>query len=346
MADNFQRRNLHWTLGPDVVDKYPEPVLMEIIEKAMKTMGYENQPYVVYRHNDIDREHYHIVSSRVLPNHKKVDAGNERFRLMQVMTELGKEYGFKMGRDKSLDKPVTANRQNDPVFEPGAEDKMHLLQSLFLRALKFNVKDMSQLQAVLASMNVGIRFRPLKSGGKSVLIYGMDDNKRKVTTFYSLRRQMKKDVSAMIDESFSKQGRDSQSIVLNKINIGVKSAYCRKHSTSAEEYVYMMRQLGVDALFVRNSTNAVIKRVVCVDTSSNTILDSDAGQEIDTKVFREMEAGHKWMSKKNGERRHISDEQKEEIVSMIERKQGEYLGRGLTPGDGGMQYEGESVSID
>jgi len=35
------------------------------IRQMMEHMGYGNQPYFVYKHKDLDRVHYHVVSTRI-----------------------------------------------------------------------------------------------------------------------------------------------------------------------------------------------------------------------------------------------------------------------------------------
>lgn len=41
-----------------------EEKMLEIIDELMAGLGYAEQPYVVYRHKDIERDHYEIMSGR------------------------------------------------------------------------------------------------------------------------------------------------------------------------------------------------------------------------------------------------------------------------------------------
>ena len=57
------------------VDKDEAEVLFwlrEITQEYMERMGYGNQPYIVFKHKDIDRQHLHIVSLRVDENGHKL----------------------------------------------------------------------------------------------------------------------------------------------------------------------------------------------------------------------------------------------------------------------------------
>ena len=60
------------SLNSSPEDKLTDEQLREITQEYMKRMGYGNQPYIVFKHKDIDRQHLHIVSLRVDENGHKL----------------------------------------------------------------------------------------------------------------------------------------------------------------------------------------------------------------------------------------------------------------------------------
>ena len=60
----------------------------------MEQLGYGEQPYVVYLHKDIDREHLHIVSLRVKLDGTAISSSNERRRSKAITEELERKYGL------------------------------------------------------------------------------------------------------------------------------------------------------------------------------------------------------------------------------------------------------------
>lgn len=60
----------------------------------MQGMGYGNQPYLVFRHNDIDREHIHIVSIRVDETGNRINNFNEHLRSERVRNEVNQSLGL------------------------------------------------------------------------------------------------------------------------------------------------------------------------------------------------------------------------------------------------------------
>ena len=62
----------HASLNPSPEDKLTDDQLRDIAQEYMDRMGYGEQPYIVFKHKDISREHLHIVSLRVDENGHKL----------------------------------------------------------------------------------------------------------------------------------------------------------------------------------------------------------------------------------------------------------------------------------
>jgi hypothetical protein len=85
---------LHVSLNPDPKDVLSDEQLVEIAQIYMQKMGYGDQPFIVYKHEDIERRHIHIVSVRVDEEGKKIDGNFERRRSMDICRELEQKYGL------------------------------------------------------------------------------------------------------------------------------------------------------------------------------------------------------------------------------------------------------------
>lgn len=83
---------LHISLNPHPDDKLTDEQLSDIAQEYMDKMGYGNQPFLVYKHEDIDRHHLHIVSVRVDENGKKLNDSFEKRRSEEVRKELEQKY--------------------------------------------------------------------------------------------------------------------------------------------------------------------------------------------------------------------------------------------------------------
>ena len=56
---------LHISINPHPEDVLTDQQLSDIAREYMRKLGYGDQPYLVYKHTDIDRHHIHIVGLRV-----------------------------------------------------------------------------------------------------------------------------------------------------------------------------------------------------------------------------------------------------------------------------------------
>jgi hypothetical protein len=85
---------LHVSLNPDPKDTLSDERLSEIAEEYMQKTGYGDQPFIVYKHEDIERRHLHIVSLRVDENGRKMNDKFEYRLSMQVCRGLEEKYGL------------------------------------------------------------------------------------------------------------------------------------------------------------------------------------------------------------------------------------------------------------
>ena len=77
----------HASLNPSPEDRLTDEQLREIACEYMERMGYGEQPYIVFKHKDIEREHLHIVSLRINELGRKINDSREYDRSMSVLRE-------------------------------------------------------------------------------------------------------------------------------------------------------------------------------------------------------------------------------------------------------------------
>lgn len=97
---NTEKPILHISLNPTLDDNLTDSQFADLARAYMQKMGYGNQPYIVYLHEDIDRRHIHIVSTCVNENGGKIDDAYEWNRSMRACRELEQMFGLKQIADK------------------------------------------------------------------------------------------------------------------------------------------------------------------------------------------------------------------------------------------------------
>ena len=84
----------HCSLNPHPDEKLSDETLMQIAKEYMEALGYGKQPYIVFKHSDIAREHIHIVSLRVNSRGQKINDRFEKRRSKKITDALEKRFGL------------------------------------------------------------------------------------------------------------------------------------------------------------------------------------------------------------------------------------------------------------
>ena len=85
---------VHISLNPHPDDVLTDMEMENIAREYLECMGYGNQPYMVYKHEDIDRHHMHIVTIRVDENGKCLDSRYNYHRSKAITRDLEEKYNL------------------------------------------------------------------------------------------------------------------------------------------------------------------------------------------------------------------------------------------------------------
>lgn len=108
VRSKVEKQVVHISLNPHPDDVLTDTELQNIAREYLEKMGFGNQPYLVFKHEDIDRHHLHIVTVRVDENGGSIDTRNNFYRSKQITRELERKYGLHDAERKShrLDMPL------------------------------------------------------------------------------------------------------------------------------------------------------------------------------------------------------------------------------------------------
>lgn len=93
---------IHISLNPHPKDVLSDEQMRMIGEEYLEKLGYGDQPYIIYKHEDIDRPHLHIVTVGIDENGKKINDSYEHRRSKTITDELEIKYNLRQSSDKSL----------------------------------------------------------------------------------------------------------------------------------------------------------------------------------------------------------------------------------------------------
>ena len=171
----------HCSLNPHPDEKLSDEQLVQIAKEYMEALGYGKQPYIVFKHNDIAREHIHIVSLRVDGEGKKINDRFEKRRSKQITDTLERKFGL-IPSSKVTDREIEEVSKIDTTKGNIKEQVSETLRSV-LKHYKFC--SLGELNAILSAYNLTVEEIKTEFRGKKYegLVYvPTDDKGGKVST--------------------------------------------------------------------------------------------------------------------------------------------------------------------
>ena len=165
----------HCSLNPHPDEKLSNETLTQIAKEYMETLGYGKQPYIVFKHNDIAREHIHIVSLRVDSRGQKTNDRFEKRRSKKITDALETRFGL-IPSSKVTDKGM----KETPKVDIGKGNIKEQVASVVRTVLKhYHFCSLGELNAILSAYNLAVEevkteFRGRKYDG---LVYVPTDDK-------------------------------------------------------------------------------------------------------------------------------------------------------------------------
>ena len=165
----------HCSLNPHPDEKLSDEQLTQIAKEYMEALGYGNQPYIVFKHNDIVREHIHIVSLRVDSEGKKINDKFEKRRSKQITDTLERKYNLipssKVSNKEEVETPkVDISKEN-------IKEQVASALRMVLKHYKFC--SLGELNAILSRYHLAVEEVKTEFRGKKYdgLVYVPTDDK-------------------------------------------------------------------------------------------------------------------------------------------------------------------------
>ena len=171
----------HCSLNPHPDDKISDEQLVQVAREYMEALGYGNQPYIVFKHSDIAREHIHIVSLRVDGEGKKINDRFEKRKSKQITDTLERKYNL-IPSSKVSEKAVTETPKVDTI-KGNIKEQVANVVRMVLKHYKFC--SLGELNAILSKYNLAVEEVKTEFRGKKYdgLVYvPTDDKGGKVST--------------------------------------------------------------------------------------------------------------------------------------------------------------------
>jgi hypothetical protein len=178
-------KTLHVSLNFDPLEKLAENKLLQIASDYMEKIGFGNQPYLIYKHEDAGHPHIHIVSTTIKADGSRINTHNiGRNQSEKARKEIEQMYGLvKAERQQQLMKSGIKPVDAEKAIYGKTETKRSISNVVGAVFSQYKFASLPEFNAALKQFNViadrgkeegriyknrGLVYRILDADGKKV----------------------------------------------------------------------------------------------------------------------------------------------------------------------------------
>ena len=333
----MRRKSFHASINPSSTDTCTEEQVLEFAAALMDHLGYGKQPILVYRHSDIDREHYHVVSVRVDVEGRKIKNLYEKKSASAFIRKVACNYGFSIAErgEKSV---VSADTLEEKKSTSGRirhfsqrSDAPSQLKSIWAAALTYDFDGFAQLQAILEDLGVKATLKPLDDG-YSVELQGVDKKGKTISSPYSedsLGVPLYEEFKAIHNQEIHRRKSREKGRLRNIVGFAFDVSKSENH------FCNILAEKGIRAHFYRREETGEISGISFVDHTTKTVFKaSEIRDVISVKMALDAIRSGKWRlersSNPTSSTKRSREEARKDAIALRNRQSG-VIAHLLTP---------------
>ena len=287
MPEQVRTRNkvIHISLNPHPDDRLTDMELEQLAREYLDRLGYGEQPYLVFKHEDISRHHLHIVSVNVDERGRRLNKDFIHRRSKRITTELERKYGLHPAdrRQHRNDNPLRR------VDVSQGDVKRQVANTVRAVMAGYKFRTMGEYRALLSLYNVTVEETHGIVDGREYhgLVYSAtDDAGNRVGNPFKASRIGKSVGYEAVQRRFEfSKGQIRDRRLAEMTRKTVAAALARTYRR--EEFVSLLRDKGVDVVF-RHTDEGRIYGATFIDHRTGCVLNgSHLGKEFSANALQE-----------------------------------------------------------
>ena len=269
---------LHISLNPHPEDKLTDQDFEILAREYLDKLGFGEQPWVMYKHEDIDRHHIHIVTVNVNEQGKRLNQAFLFRRSKKITSELEEKYNLhKAQRERvSPDTPITK-------LDPAGDIKRQVANIVKLVGMRWQFQTLGEYNAILSLYNIRCEATDGKVNGREyhgLVYFATNDAGETIANPFKASRLGKFASRSAVENKFERSAtrinlKPSRRIISSVIN----------DSSGKDDFIAKLREKGIDIL-IRENNDGRIYGVTFIDHNTHTVLNgSRLGREFSANVF-------------------------------------------------------------
>ncbi|WP_185260153.1 MULTISPECIES: conjugal transfer protein MobB [Elizabethkingia] len=276
----------HISLNPDPADKVSDEQFTNMAQEYMERMGYGNQPYIVFKHMDIDRTHIHIVSTCVGIDGKKIPDDYDHPRSMAICRDLEIRYNLNKATEQE-------HKQADRIFKPvnhkNGDIKSQIASIVRHLPKYYSYSTIGSYNALLSLSNITAEEVKGERNGQTVngLVYvALDENGNKASNPFKASLFGKDAGVTQLQKHFEQskekmKTNPARSVLKNTVELAI-------HTTNSEtEFEKQLAEQKIQTVVRRNDSGRIYG-ITFIDNGSRTVWNgSQLDRNLSANLFNE-----------------------------------------------------------
>ena len=273
-----EKTMMHISLNP-----YPDDILSEgeyasLAHEYMEKMGFSDMPYIIVKHQDIDRHHIHIVALRVRPDGSAISDRNNFYRSKEICRELERKYGLHTAERQKITPDMPIRK-----IDPAGDIKRQVANTVKMVGMRYRFQSMGEYNAILGLYNVKCEPTDGRVNGREyhgLVYYALDDSGNIIASPFKASRLGRFASRTAIDGRFERSKEKTDIRPLRRV-----VAEVIERSSGKDDFIAGLKERNID-LVLRYTDEGRIYGVTFIDHDSMTVLNgSRLGKEFSANAL-------------------------------------------------------------
>ena len=267
-----EKTMMHISLNPHPDDCLSEMQYTQLAHEYMEKMGFAEMPYIIVKHEDIDRQHIHIVALRVRPDGSCISDKNNFYRSKEITRELERKYGLHTAERQKITPDMPIKK-----IDPSGDIKRQVTNTVKMVGMRYKFQTIGEYNAILGLYNIRCEQTDGRVNGREyhgLVYFATDDNGKTIASPFKASRLGKFASRTAID---GRMERAKDKIDIRPTKQAVSEAMAE--SSGKDDFIAKLKERNID-LILRYTDAGRIYGATFIDHNTRTVLNgSRLGKE-------------------------------------------------------------------
>lgn len=267
-----EKTMMHISLNPHPDDRLSDVEYSELAHEYMEKMGFGDMPFLIFKHEDIDRHHIHIVALRVRQDGTVISDRNNFYKSKDICRELERKYNLRPAERQKItpDMPITK-------VDPSGDIKRQVANTVKMVGMRYKFQTVGEFNAILSLYNIWCEQTDGRVNGREyhgLVYFATDDSGNTIASPFKASRLGKFASRTAIDARFERVKDKIDIRPTKKIVTAVMA-----QSSGKDDFIAKLKEKNID-LVLRYAAEGRIYGATFIDHNTKTVLNgSRLGKE-------------------------------------------------------------------